>query len=200
MPIADDARDHALLESGFEVVTLQPPGILDTLARLGREGLSGAESPGAAVSTGPLEVLSQMLGGGTDTLAADSALARALEGSAAYALRDVLFAHNLRCSGLIVRRSGPRLMPPIDTFASHDGSGGTPEDATARRAAADGAAADEGGESADVDAWPEPLGHSGDTRLPAYTPHVDQDTRGEPLRSMGLSWLFSRVPFVRLLN
>ena len=229
VPIADDARAHSLFESGFEVVKLRPPGVVSMLERLRREGLSGAESPGAAVANSPLQVLASMLS--SEPAAADTAIARALEGSSAYSLRGALFTAHLRCSGLIVRRSGPKLAAPVDFFNSWDGSGdahlsaaakagvgtgwysnqlfeqtktaaaaaiGSQEGGAARDA--EGGGGGNGGEYTDLEAWPEPLDHSGDTRLPAYTPHVDQDVRGEPLTSMGLSWLFASVPFVRLLN
>ena len=59
--IEDDGRTHSLLESGFEVVKLRPPGMVEKLERLRREGLSGAESPGAAVSTSPAKLLLDMV-------------------------------------------------------------------------------------------------------------------------------------------
>ena len=185
VPIFDDARDHSLLESGFEVVKLRPSGILSMLEQLRREGLSGAESPGAAVSTTPWAVLGQMLMPQRPA-AADTAIARAIEGSRTYSLRGVLFAGNFRCSGIIIRRAGPKLTAPIDEFHSWDSSARSREssDSSNKQAAA----------------WPQPLDHAGDMRLPSYTPHVDQDVLGEPLTSMGLSWLFAKVPFVRLLN
>ena len=62
MPIFGDGRRAAFLQSGFEYVALRErERVVPLLRRVRAEGLSGEESPGAAVSSGVGGVLSGML-------------------------------------------------------------------------------------------------------------------------------------------
>lgn len=208
VPIEADGRRHDFLSSGFEYVRLNEAriGAAAKIRRVRTEGLSGGEGPSAAVASG-VRVLPQLLGlGGPAPQAADAELARALEGASAYSLRGALSA-SFRCSGLIIRRSGPALSPPLYDINSADGSGAA-------------ASLDHAGEQIGIELRRRPLESApprapplhptppprrtpllpGDVRLPAHSPHIDQDAGGEPLRSMGLSALFRWVPGMRLLN
>jgi hypothetical protein len=85
---------------------------------------------------------------------------RRLQGVGTLPLRKALVTVPLKCSGAIIRRTGPDRTSPLD---------GDPDGARAHRG-------------------------------PATTAHIDQDVEGEPLKAMGVSRLFQRLPWLRLLN
>ena len=133
VPIVDDAREHSLFESGFEVVSFRRASRLrQLLSRLRDEGLSGVQSPAAAVAGG-LDVRATITRAMASlwplsmnvkrTEAAEDAIASLLSGWSPFALRDADFVYSLRCSGFIVRRAGPNLSAPLEVLPSWDGSG-----------------------------------------------------------------------------
>eukprot|EP00510_Aplanochytrium_minuta_P002922 CAMPEP_0184006324 /NCGR_PEP_ID=MMETSP0954-20121128/613_1 /TAXON_ID=627963 /ORGANISM="Aplanochytrium sp, Strain PBS07" /LENGTH=383 /DNA_ID=CAMNT_0026284827 /DNA_START=432 /DNA_END=1583 /DNA_ORIENTATION=- len=138
--VAGHEGEYSLLKNGFEFVKLRKD-MLPIFSQILEEGLDGSR-------VGPQIQNMEFKG----KLPVEEVLARALQGTDVFSLRDQ-FSMNLKCTGFVIRKGGPLGVPL-------NGSG---------------------------------------FDLVAHRVHIDQDLEGDPLLSLGLTWLF-RLPFISLLN
>lgn len=114
----EDVESASLLEEGVEHITL-PLEVWPSLERLRVEGLRGSEGPEAALRNGPLRLAASLLGMHRSPAAqeeeeAESAVLRQLQGIGTLPLLKAFVTVPLKCSGAILRRTGPDRTSPLD--------------------------------------------------------------------------------------